>query len=40
MKKWKCQLCGHVWESEEKPEKCPACFAPGDNIEEVTEETD
>jgi len=26
--KWKCRNCGYVHESEEAPEKCPACSHP------------
>ena len=38
MKKWKCTICGEIVESEERPEKCPLCRAPGEKFVELTEE--
>lgn len=32
MQKWKCNICGHEWTSEEAPHECPACFAPESNL--------
>lgn len=39
MKKYRCLLCGEVFEVEEGQEaECPLCGATGDDLEEVTEE--
>ena len=38
MKKWKCLICGEIVESEERPDKCPVCRAPGEKFVELTEE--
>lgn len=27
MKKWKCGVCGYVWDGEGAPDKCPKCGA-------------
>ncbi len=37
MKKWKCLICGEIVVSEERPDKCPLCKAPGEKFVEVTE---
>lgn len=37
MKKWRCTICGEIVESDERPEKCPLCKAPGEKFEEITE---
>lgn len=29
MKKWECDVCGHIYEGEQPPEKCPVCDMPG-----------
>lgn len=34
MKKYKCRVCGHVFESEE-PAVCPVCGMSGDSLEEI-----
>ncbi len=34
-KKWKCPLCGYIYEGEEPPAKCPLCGAPGYRFEPV-----
>ena len=38
MKKWKCSVCGYVYEGEELPEGfvCPVCHAPASKFVEVT----
>lgn len=36
MKKYKCRVCGHVFESEE-PAVCPVCGMSGDSLEEIKE---
>lgn len=28
MQKWKCQICGYEFESEDEHPKCPMCFGP------------
>ena len=38
MKKWKCQICGEIVESDERPERFPLCRAPGEKFVEITEE--
>lgn len=37
MKKWRCKICGEIVISEERPDKCPLCKAPGEKFEEVVE---
>lgn len=37
--KWKCLVCGEIFEGEYPPEICPACGAPQDQFIEITEET-
>ncbi len=39
MKKWRCVLCGYVYEGETLPEDyvCPVCGAGPEDFEEVTE---
>ena len=34
MKKWVCEVCGHVWEGETPPEKCPQCGVPASRFTE------
>jgi len=38
MKKWKCTVCGYIYEGDAPPEKCPLCKAPAEMFEEVAEE--
>ena len=38
MKKWVCQVCGHVHEGPEPPEQCPVCKVGPDKFTEQTEE--
>ncbi len=38
MKKWRCPVCGYVYEGEEPPEKCPACGVPGEKFVEVKDD--
>lgn len=35
MKKWRCLVCGEIVMSNERPDKCPTCNAPGEKFEEV-----
>ncbi|MGI6033402.1 MAG: rubredoxin-like domain-containing protein [Coriobacteriales bacterium] len=37
MKKWRCKVCGYVFEGEEPPEVCPLCGAGADQFELVEE---
>ena len=34
-KKWKCPVCGYVYEGDNPPESCPVCHAPGYRFEPV-----
>lgn len=36
--KWKCLVCGEIYEGEYPPEECPACGAPSDQFVEAGEE--
>ena len=38
MKKWKCTICGEIVVSEERPDKCPLCKAPGEKFVELIED--
>jgi len=38
MKKWKCTVCGYIYEGDAPPEKCPLCKAPAEMFEAVVEE--
>ena len=38
MKKWKCLICGQIVESDERPDACPLCKAPGEKFVEVKED--
>lgn len=35
MKKWRCLVCGEVFEGETPPDPCPVCGAPASEFEEV-----
>ena len=35
MKKWRCKICGYIWEGETPPEKCPQCKQPSTAFEEL-----
>lgn len=35
MKKWRCVICGEIFEGEAAPNPCPVCGAPGSLMEEV-----
>lgn len=37
MTKWKCKVCGYVYEGEEPPAKCPICGQPASAFEKVEE---
>jgi rubrerythrin/NAD-dependent dihydropyrimidine dehydrogenase PreA subunit len=42
MKKWKCKVCGYVYEGQTLPEDftCPICKQPASSFEPVTEQAD
>ena len=37
MKKWRCTVCGYIYEGENPPEECPTCHVGSDMFEEITE---
>ncbi|HIQ06769.1 MAG TPA: rubredoxin [Anaerolineae bacterium] len=37
MKKWRCSVCGYVYDGDEPPEKCPKCKASKEKFEELSE---
>ena len=32
MKKWRCTVCGEIVESDVRPDQCPLCKVPKDNM--------
>lgn len=38
MKKFRCSVCGYVFEGDKAPEKCPVCKAPASKFVEITDE--
>ena len=38
MKKFRCTVCGYVYEGDAAPEKCPLCGAPRSKFKEMTPE--
>src|SRR5574344_2173691 len=36
-KKFKCKVCGYIYEGETAPAKCPQCQAPSSAFEEIVE---
>ena len=38
MKKFRCTVCGYVYEGDAAPEKCPLCKAPASKFVEIVEE--
>ena len=38
MKKWRCPVCGYIYEGENPPEACPLCKKPGKDFIEIKEE--
>jgi rubrerythrin len=38
MKKWRCTVCGYIYEGETPPAQCPQCKAPADKFVEVKED--
>lgn|SRR5574344_225815 len=37
-KKFKCKVCGYIYEGDKAPEKCPVCQAPSSQFEEIVED--
>lgn len=37
MKKWRCKVCGYIYEGETPPESCPLCHASKEKFVEVEE---
>ena len=37
MAKWKCTVCGYVYEGAQAPEQCPVCKQPADKFVKVEE---
>ena len=37
MKKWKCSVCGYIWQGDSLPEECPVCHAPAEKFEEISD---
>ena len=40
MKKFRCTVCGYVYEGDAAPEKCPLCKAPASKFVEVEEKAE
>ncbi|NPV81448.1 MAG: rubredoxin [Firmicutes bacterium] len=38
MKKWRCSVCGFVYDGEEAPESCPKCGASKEKFAEVPQD--
>lgn len=38
MAKWKCTVCGYIYEGEQAPEQCPVCKQPSDKFVKLEEE--
>ena len=38
MKKFRCLICGYIYEGDAAPEFCPQCKAPADKFVEVVED--
>jgi Na+-transporting NADH:ubiquinone oxidoreductase subunit C len=36
-KKFKCKVCGYIYEGDKAPDKCPMCQAPSSEFEEIKE---
>ncbi len=37
MKKWKCGVCGFIWDGDAAPDKCPKCNAAKDKYTQLDE---
>ncbi|MGC8816234.1 MAG: rubredoxin-like domain-containing protein [Candidatus Hadarchaeum sp.] len=38
MMKWKCLVCGYIYDGENPPEKCPNCGAPREKFEKLPDD--
>ena len=38
MQKWKCTVCGFIFDGDAAPEKCPNCGAPKEKFEKLSDE--
>ncbi|NPV52024.1 MAG: rubredoxin [Firmicutes bacterium] len=38
MAKWRCTVCGFVFDGDNPPERCPKCGAPAEKFEKVDDE--
>lgn len=38
MAKWKCTVCGYIYEGDQAPEQCPVCKQPSDKFVKLEEE--
>lgn len=38
MQKWKCSVCGFIFDGDNPPEKCPNCGAPKEKFEKLSDE--
>ena len=38
MKKWRCPVCGYIYEGENPPAACPQCKVPGEKFVEIKDE--
>lgn len=38
MRKWKCGVCGYIYDGDTPPEKCPNCGAPKEKFERLPED--
>ena len=34
-KKWKCRICGYIYEGEEPPKECPVCHQGAEVFDEI-----
>ncbi len=39
-KKFRCLVCGYVYEGENPPERCPQCKVPGNKFVEIKEDSE
>lgn len=35
VRKWKCRVCGYIWEGEEPPAECPLCHMDSSYFDEI-----
>ncbi len=39
MAKWRCKVCGYIYEGDTPPEKCPLCGKPAEEFELIEEDS-